>query len=510
MFERPQVDSLDAVACADALAAVVVEQRRASAQRLALAAHWADLHPPMVAEATDPSWSTYRRGAQVRVRPGGSDGTPDVSEFAATELGALLGLTTPSATNLMRDALDLRHRHPRLWAAVMSGQVEDWKARKVAHATATAGLDRDEARWVDAETVDALVGLPFGRAIAVVEAKVIAADPQGEEALRRIEAERQFVSVGRSREHGLRTLIARTTAGNVARLDAMVAHLAELMGAGGDNDPVQVRRARALALLANPAQACLLLGGTDCTSNAEPAAETDDVPPDPADQCLPTAVELGAAFGRVLEGLSKRAWDRLRPRTVLYVHLAEEAVNGVGRTEVARVEGAGPAAGPMTLEDLKSWLRSERVTVRPVLDPTGATPVDSYEIPAHLREALTLLQPYEVFPYGTRATREADLDHTDPYAPPDDGGPPGQTRLDNLGPLGRGHHRAKTFGGFELHQPLPGMYLWRTPTGHWFQVDQRGTHPMSRGTPPILRQLREGPSKLEVAYAMRIETALAA
>jgi hypothetical protein len=41
----------------------------------------------------------------------------------------------------------------------------------------------------------------------------------------------------------------------------------------------------------------------------------------------------------------------------------------------------------------------------------------------------------------------------------------------NLGPLARGHHRAKTFGDWQLHQPLAGLYLWRTPTRYWFRVD---------------------------------------
>jgi hypothetical protein len=31
------------------------------------------------------------------------------------------------------------------------------------------------------------------------------------------------------------------------------------------------------------------------------------------------------------------------------------------------------------------------------------------------------------------------------------------------------------------------MYLWRTPTGHWYQVDNQGTHPLGRQTPAILR-----------------------
>ena len=40
-------------------------------------------------------------------------------------------------------------------------------------------------------------------------------------------------------------------------------------------------------------------------------------------------------------------------------------------------------------------------------------------------------------------------------------------------------HRVKTHGrGWRHHQPVPGVYLWRTPHGYWCRVDQHGTHPL--------------------------------
>ncbi len=52
--------------------------------------------------------------------------------------------------------------------------------------------------------------------------------------------------------------------------------------------------------------------------------------------------------------------------------------------------------------------------------------------------------PVDSFPYATSASRSGDLDHTTPYRDPDQGGPPGQTRTGNLGPLTRRrHHRTK-------------------------------------------------------------------
>ena len=174
---------------------------------------------------------------------------------------------------------------------------------------------------------------------------------------------------------------------------------------------------------------------------------------------------------------------------MLYLHLSEEALRT--RAGVARVEGIGPVA----LSDLHELLGRDTIVVKPVIDPTGQVPVDAYEIPRAMREALTVARPYEIFPWGTLASRSADLDHTTPYRPPDDGGPPSQTRPDNLGPLARAHHNAKTHGGFTLHQPTPGTYLWRTPTGYRYRVDHTGSHPLGRATPALVH------SHLEIRLA---------
>jgi hypothetical protein len=139
--------------------------------------------------------------------------------------------------------------------------------------------------------------------------------------------------------------------------------------------------------------------------------------------------------------------------------------------------------------------------VKPVLDLANQRALDCYESSAGLEEALVLTRPFEVFPYGTLASRRADTDHTRPYVPPDEGGPPGQTALANLGPLGRSHHRAKTFGQFVCHQPLPGLYLWRAPTGSWYRVDHTGTTPLGTDVPEIIRQQYAQQSPLEAHLA---------
>jgi hypothetical protein len=83
-----------------------------------------------------------------------------------------------------------------------------------------------------------------------------------------------------------------------------------------------------------------------------------------------------------------------------------------------------------------------------VLDPIEVAPVDGYEIPARLRAAVRVRQIADVFPFGTCLSSTMDIDHTERYVSMDYGGPPGQTRLSNLGPFTRPGHRAVTHGGW--------------------------------------------------------------
>ena len=113
--------------------------------------------------------------------------------------------------------------------------------------------------------------------------------------------------------------------------------------------------------------------------------------------------------------------------------------------------------------------------------------VDGYEVPAWMAEARRLAQPGSAFPHSPNTSRRKDSDHTREFARNADGSPaqPGQTRLDNLGGLERRLHRAKTHKkGWRVYQPTRGVYLWRSPHGHWYRVDNTGTHRL--GTHPNL------------------------
>ena len=279
--------------------------RALEAERLALVAHWGDLHTPGPEAELDLGKDVM---TGERFLPAGPRGMA-VSEFAATTLGALIGVGSSAAGSMINDALNLRHRHPRLDVLVKAGKVPAWAARRVATATAKAELTDDDARLVDVATAADFARLPFKRAMDILEAQLLRA-PSSTLAAQQAEAQqKQYAKKCRSNDAGMSVFIAQLTAGGVARVEAMVTHLADVLLGLGDDRPVDVRRAAAFLLLAgDPAQACLLLAGhtapdllpdgasTDADAEAtEPSEPTTFVASDPShlDDAEPEADEPG-------------------------------------------------------------------------------------------------------------------------------------------------------------------------------------------------------------------------
>jgi hypothetical protein len=186
---------------------------------------------------------------------------------------------------------------------------------------------------------------------------------------------------------------------------------------------------------------------------------------------------------------------KLLPAATLYVHMSLESfrarTGGVARVENGRV-------GPITVEQAIDFLGHTHVSVKPVIDLTNQMPVDAYETPTAMREVVHLLRPGSVFPHSGNLSRRKDLDHPVPYLRPDRGGPPGQTDPYRMGPLARFEHRVKTHGrGWRHLNPLPGVYLWRTPHGYWFRVDRHGTHSLGRSPDLAAHGVHEQPPAVQ-------------
>ena len=371
----------------------------------------------------------------------GGEGTPLVSDLCLGELSIARGVHLNATRAAMADALDLRHRLPRLWHRLRALELEAWVARKIA--AMTRPLSREAATLVDA-TVAAAVAQSPGRLLTLAEAVTIEADQERRRA--DLAAARAatgvWLSSGRDDLPGLRTIYARLEAADAIWLDATVQRVADALAADpdlrtahhphlGQTPSPEELRAAALGWLSRPEDLAALLGVLD-----QPASPS------------------GAA-------------SRKRREATLYVHLHQAALDGTAA--IARAE----ELGPLLLEQVTALLGHAHISLKPVIDLTHGRSVNAYEFPADIRERAHLRMLGDVFPYATSHSRRLDADHPTPFNPH---GPPGQTGDHNLAPLGRRHHRIKTHLAYKVEQLGPTTYRWTTPHGLIRWVDPTGTH----------------------------------
>lgn len=88
-----------------------------------------------------------------------------------------------------------------------------------------------------------------------------------------------------------------------------------------------------------------------------------------------------------------------------------------------------------------------------------------YRPPPRLREYVTARDVTCRFPTCRQPVWRCDLDHSVPY---DQGG---RTCACNLGGLCRFHHQIKQHRRWELVQPAPGTFIWRTPAGRRYSTE---------------------------------------
>jgi hypothetical protein len=382
--------------------------------------------------ASEHEWHAGDSFDVIGVRPVriGADGTELVDEFLPLEVATLKHISVGAATWLISDIVNLKARHPRLWERTLAGAIPVFRACQLAAEVSRCELTAEQARELDAELAGKLDGLPWRRVLQLARGLLatIAADRVAE--AQRRAREQRYVRKSHTDDPAVSYLTALVDTRDAIFFDAMVDRIADILGDRGDTDPKDLRRARAIGILATPARAQLLLA------------------------------EAVGVVGEV------RATDpRLLPTTQLYVHVAEETLlRGAG---TARIEGIGPLAATM----LKHLIGESRIHVAPVIRPYAELAVDSYEIPEAIRRQVLLRDTWEIFPYSSRPARHQDLDHTVPYRR----GKPRQTRGSNLGPLSRRPHRGKTHGDWRLQQPKPGVFWWDSPTADCYRVDRNGT-----------------------------------
>src|SRR4029453_16344945 len=209
------------------------ELKAAECKMLQLACAWADAH------YLDSNNAEYQP-LMERACAWAGEGTPEVSEYCAAELGALQGTGIVAARALIADALDLRHRLPRLWGRVLTGGVRAWQARKIAEQTRP--LSWEAGGEVDPSLSDFVGMMPWPRFTKILSAAVLEADPAlaAERAQRARTAQDVFSF---DSEDGFKTVVAKAAAGDAIWFLATVNRIAEILADRGDTDPVGTRRA---------------------------------------------------------------------------------------------------------------------------------------------------------------------------------------------------------------------------------------------------------------------------
>ena len=437
---------------AEVLAAARAEraaEQAAAARQLELAATWADLHPP---ESIHDAAVFSIPGSEHEVAIAGP-GCPLVAEFCVAELGSVLGVSTTAAKKLMGHALELRHRLPRLWAAVHAQVVPTWRARAVAEATihASPALTKEAVTWVDRQ-VAAVAGrvgaAQLERLIqeTIVRHALACDDPTKDPVDGWRHIDERHVTIDHGGEVGIGGTIMLSAELDIADaldLEHTITQRAATMKALGSTNSLDARRAMALGELART-QTSL------------------DLTPDPE------ATPHRSAAARQL---------------VLHIHLSAAAC-GDGRLDIDALGRLEEGQRLMLLDQVKGWCADSltQLTIKPVIDLNTTQQASGYAIPERIRDHVVLRDGTCVFPWCTRAARNCQIDHVRAYDHDAAGkgqSQPGPTSTDNLAALCTYHHRLKTHSGWTYQMTSPGVFEWVSPHGHRFtRAHDGGTSPI--------------------------------
>ena len=388
-------------------------------------------------------------GVEERIQLGG-EGTVPLGSFAASEWAAALKTSRAIATRLIGDSLDLCHRLPAISMCVRAGHGDTRRARMIADRTRF--LDPRLVALVQDAVVPILAVVTARQLDRIIDQVIAAHDPASAPAKAEQVKQDRRVWIGQSRDD--HADIAGTLDGIGAEvLDRRLDQLANLLGVavrthgesagfGPAGESHDQRRARALILLATPTEVARLLRLTRSQQHPTTAAgaSTSD------DQTAAASADLGGLLSPV----------------TLYIHLrADHTLN---------LEGLGIVSMP-TVADLLAQ-STATVKVQPVIDLNATYHNDGYHPSHRLREQTILITDTCRFPFCQRPARDCDHEHPVPW-------PRGPTNSTNAGTACRGHHRVKTHGNWQVHQPCTGVYVWQAPTGHVYIVTPNGTHAMT-------------------------------
>jgi hypothetical protein len=240
---RTEVDSPAGVLGAARRARAVAD--RAEAELVGLAVAWVVMHPPESIVEVACLATSY---GQTTI-PVAGQGAPQVAEFAVAEFAAALGVGHEAGKRLLGEAVELRYRLPRLWARVAAGDLQAWKARRIAEDT--LDLPSEAAGFVDRHVAPVAHKVrPAQLRRLVDEARARSCPQQADDAYaagydrRHVTIHDDQVSFG-----GTMRVEAELDLADALDFNTAVARGAEQLRSLGSGDDLDARRAAAVGVL---------------------------------------------------------------------------------------------------------------------------------------------------------------------------------------------------------------------------------------------------------------------
>ena len=216
------------------------------ARMLQAAVAWAALHS--VDSITHAA--TYHDFGGDTGMPVAGPGAPLVSEFSIVEFAAAIGLPTEAGKAYLGEAVELRYRLPRLWARVVSGDLQAWKARKVAKATIV--LSAEAAVYVDRHLAPVAHKVGPTQTDRLIDEAIARFMPDEAERRRKQAADgrRLDIDTRQASLQGTATVYGELDVADALDLDTALSAGAEALKNLGSTDSLDVRRAVAAGELA--------------------------------------------------------------------------------------------------------------------------------------------------------------------------------------------------------------------------------------------------------------------
>lgn len=383
---------------------------------------------------------------------------------AGEELAMRLGCSRAQARALVRDGRAYRGVLAATGEALGRGEIDVPRARVLVVALQDApvplALDVQEAVLPGAAgRTPAQLGRDVARALIV-------ADPAGARQRHQVARCRRRVERPRFLADEMAGMWAVLPAVDAVRLDAGIDVLARSARTAGDLRTLDQLRADLLV--------DLTLGRFDGSQGQvrDGFVEATGEGPDPQESRPGGAGDRGTGgVGDGGAGLVRRS--RVSPRSQIRVTVPLTSLLGLS-ADPADLAGYGPITA-----EAAACLARDGTWRRIVTDPVNGQVLDvgrtRYRPPADLAEHVRARDRFCARPGCSTRAESCDLDHTVDY-----GRDLGRTSHDNLAPLCPRDHTVKTDGGFTLAQIAPGIFEWRTPTGHHYRVIPGTDSPVQR------------------------------